>query len=324
MAGGRRARGLLPAGLACALTCGPACPQRKRTTSGPCTRSCPPALRCRPRATSMCTAASSAMSSWAPSQVRPPSAVAGLAPGARSPSDPAAPVGRARWGKAAARRGPERAPRGHLSRVRFSGRFGQEEVTQHGGRLLTHLPHCSPDRRPLLGGGAPPGLPSVLLTAGKHSDGSQSSEMCISPAFVTGGTDIISCFMGQNPTLPVYKGEIQARNLGMAVEVWNEQGTASLAAATPGPRRGSAWAWAFAGRWLSGSLCLSGEQTAVPRASFDSAQAPRPQPPSACLPEVWEFGELGAQGRQAVGRHPSFWALGLPLRRPHRLASPTP
>lgn len=45
-------------------------------------------------------------------------------------------------------------------------------------------------------------------------------------ASISGGTDIISCFMGQNPTLPVYKGEIQARNLGMAVEVWNEQGTA--------------------------------------------------------------------------------------------------
>lgn len=152
----------------------------------------------------------------------------------------------------------------------------------------------------------------MLLTAGKHSDGSQSSEMCISPAFVTGGTDIISCFMGQNPTLPVYKGEIQARNLGMAVEVWNEQGTASLAAATPGPRRGGRVGARGPGRLLGvgspGSLCLSGEQTAVPRASFDSAQAPRPQPPSACPPEVWEFGELGAQGRQVVGRHPSFWA----------------
>lgn len=46
---------------------------------------------------------------------------------------------------------------------------------------------------------------------------------------VTGGTDIVSCFMGQNPSLPVYKGEIQARNLGMAVEAWNEEGTASPA-----------------------------------------------------------------------------------------------
>ncbi|XP_013403238.1 acetoacetyl-CoA synthetase [Lingula anatina] len=41
---------------------------------------------------------------------------------------------------------------------------------------------------------------------------------------ITGGTDIISCFAGQNCTLPVYRGEIQARNLGMAVECWNEDG----------------------------------------------------------------------------------------------------
>lgn len=45
---------------------------------------------------------------------------------------------------------------------------------------------------------------------------------------VAGGTDIISCFMGQNVCLPVYRGEIQARNLGMAVEAWDEEGTASL------------------------------------------------------------------------------------------------
>ncbi|XP_019504422.1 PREDICTED: acetoacetyl-CoA synthetase [Hipposideros armiger] len=43
---------------------------------------------------------------------------------------------------------------------------------------------------------------------------------------ISGGTDIISCFMGQNPSLPVYKGEIQARNLGMAVEAWDEEGRA--------------------------------------------------------------------------------------------------
>ena len=42
--------------------------------------------------------------------------------------------------------------------------------------------------------------------------------------FITGGTDIISCFAGQNPTLPVYRGQIQSRNLGMAMECWNEEG----------------------------------------------------------------------------------------------------
>ena len=39
-----------------------------------------------------------------------------------------------------------------------------------------------------------------------------------------GGTDIISCFAGSNPVLPVYRGEIQARNLAMAMECWNEDG----------------------------------------------------------------------------------------------------
>uniref|UniRef100_A0A1X7V0M4 Uncharacterized protein n=1 Tax=Amphimedon queenslandica TaxID=400682 RepID=A0A1X7V0M4_AMPQE len=38
---------------------------------------------------------------------------------------------------------------------------------------------------------------------------------------ITGGTDIISCFAGQNLTLPEHKGEIQFRNMGMAVEWWD-------------------------------------------------------------------------------------------------------
>nr|XP_053650123.1 acetoacetyl-CoA synthetase-like [Cherax quadricarinatus] len=39
---------------------------------------------------------------------------------------------------------------------------------------------------------------------------------------ITGGTDIISCFMGSNPNLPVFEGEIQGRNLGMAVEAFRD------------------------------------------------------------------------------------------------------
>ncbi|HEU5398173.1 MAG TPA: acetoacetate--CoA ligase, partial [Gammaproteobacteria bacterium] len=38
------------------------------------------------------------------------------------------------------------------------------------------------------------------------------------------GTDIISCFALGNPTLPVYPGELQCRGLGMAVEIWDEDG----------------------------------------------------------------------------------------------------
>jgi acetoacetyl-CoA synthetase len=41
---------------------------------------------------------------------------------------------------------------------------------------------------------------------------------------ISGGTDIISCFVLGNPLLPVYRGEIQCRGLGMAVKVFNEDG----------------------------------------------------------------------------------------------------
>ncbi len=41
---------------------------------------------------------------------------------------------------------------------------------------------------------------------------------------ISGGTDIISCFMLGNPILPVYPGEIQCRGLGMKVEAFDENG----------------------------------------------------------------------------------------------------
>src|SRR5204863_4538672 len=43
-------------------------------------------------------------------------------------------------------------------------------------------------------------------------------------ASISGGTDIVSCFVGGNPTAPVWRGEIQCRALGMAVEVRKEVG----------------------------------------------------------------------------------------------------
>ena len=43
-------------------------------------------------------------------------------------------------------------------------------------------------------------------------------------ASISGGTDIISCFALGNPILPVRRGELQSRGLGMAVEVWNDAG----------------------------------------------------------------------------------------------------
>ncbi len=43
-------------------------------------------------------------------------------------------------------------------------------------------------------------------------------------ASVSGGTDIVGCFALGVPTLPVRRGELQARALGCAVEAWNEAG----------------------------------------------------------------------------------------------------
>nr|XP_002129031.1 acetoacetyl-CoA synthetase-like [Ciona intestinalis] len=45
---------------------------------------------------------------------------------------------------------------------------------------------------------------------------------------ITGGTDIISCFIGQNWTVPVHRGELQSANLGMSVACFleDEEGNA--------------------------------------------------------------------------------------------------
>ncbi|GAB6061277.1 acetoacetate--CoA ligase [Deferrisoma palaeochoriense] len=43
-------------------------------------------------------------------------------------------------------------------------------------------------------------------------------------ASISGGTDIISCFMLGSPIDPVYAGEIQKRGLGMKVEAWTDDG----------------------------------------------------------------------------------------------------
>jgi acetoacetyl-CoA synthetase len=43
-------------------------------------------------------------------------------------------------------------------------------------------------------------------------------------ASISGGTDILSCFVLGNPTAPVYRGEIQCAGLGMAVEIFDPSG----------------------------------------------------------------------------------------------------
>jgi acetoacetyl-CoA synthetase len=43
-------------------------------------------------------------------------------------------------------------------------------------------------------------------------------------ASISGGTDLCGCFVGGDPTRPVYSGEIQAPALGMDVDVWGPDG----------------------------------------------------------------------------------------------------
>ena len=59
---------------------------------------------------------------------------------------------------------------------------------------------------------------------------------------VSGGTDIVSCFMLGVPTLPVFAGEIQGPGLGMNIDVFNDRGkptnkTGELVCKTPFPSK---------------------------------------------------------------------------------------
>ncbi|SPO69467.1 acetoacetate--CoA ligase [Pseudomonas sp. JV241A] len=51
-------------------------------------------------------------------------------------------------------------------------------------------------------------------------------DLCL--ASMSGGTDIVSCFVIGNPLLPVRRGQIQCKSLGMAVEVWDDAGHALI------------------------------------------------------------------------------------------------
>ncbi len=48
-------------------------------------------------------------------------------------------------------------------------------------------------------------------------------DLCLSS--ISGGTDIVSCFALGMPTLPVWRGELQCRGLGLDVDVYDDHGT---------------------------------------------------------------------------------------------------
>ena len=48
------------------------------------------------------------------------------------------------------------------------------------------------------------------------------TDACLSS--ISGGTDLLGCFADANPILPVYRGELQCRSLGMDVQIFDEHG----------------------------------------------------------------------------------------------------
>src|SRR4029079_3678495 len=101
-------------------------------------------------------------------------------------------------------------------------------------------------------------------------------------ASISGGTDIVSCFVGGNPTAAVWRGEIQCRALGMNVDVWDEHGRpvrgekGELVCTTPFPsmpigfwndpdglKYHAAYFERFPGVWTHGDYCALTEHGGV-------------------------------------------------------------
>ncbi len=77
--------------------------------------------------------------------------------------------------------------------------------------------HKLPELRVLLSTGsplAPEGFDYVYRKV--------SRDVCLSS--ISGGTDLVACFAGGAPILPVWRGELQCRMLGMKVEVFDDAG----------------------------------------------------------------------------------------------------
>jgi len=76
-----------------------------------------------------------------------------------------------------------------------------------------------------------PALRSILSTGSPLAPASfdfvyRDIKADVQLASIAGGTDLISCFALGNPLLPVYRGELQCRGLGMKVEIFTAEGRA--------------------------------------------------------------------------------------------------
>ncbi|HJR71647.1 MAG TPA: acetoacetate--CoA ligase, partial [Gammaproteobacteria bacterium] len=77
--------------------------------------------------------------------------------------------------------------------------------------------HSLPALRSILSTGSPLSIASFDFVYGNVKEDVQLSS-------IAGGTDLISCFALGNPLLPVHRGELQCRGLGMKVEIFTADG----------------------------------------------------------------------------------------------------
>jgi acetoacetyl-CoA synthetase len=77
--------------------------------------------------------------------------------------------------------------------------------------------HKLPELRVLLSTGSPLAPEGFDYVYGKVKKD-------INLASISGGTDLIACFAGGSPLLPVWRGELQCRMLGMKVDVFDDAG----------------------------------------------------------------------------------------------------
>jgi acetoacetyl-CoA synthetase len=118
-------------------------------------------------------------------------------------------------------------PVGNLSKIRALGTTGSplSADTQNWGTAQFRKLHAleaaklSADRPPL---GAK--APQQFSERGSAAHEVASVGAGIFWANISGGTDFAGAFIGGNRELPLKAGEMQCRELGCAVEAWNEQG----------------------------------------------------------------------------------------------------
>jgi acetoacetyl-CoA synthetase len=108
----------------------------------------------------------------------------------------------------------EYAQRERITHFGTSAKF-LDAIAKRGVRPREH--YDLPGMRMLLSTGSPLAAESYDFVYSHVK-----KDVCL--ASISGGTDIMAAFADANAVLPVYRGEMQCRSLGMAVEVYDEEG----------------------------------------------------------------------------------------------------